>query len=398
MRVNFLDIKLTHKNIRELLFCIPFCAGSIFYFETTWIYFGFIVWFLLYAPKSLLSYKFIRMKIHNIGDCIPLLMVIVWFYGIFLGFLNVKNTENIYRNYFGMLLYITYPIILYYWNNLDSILSIIRKLSIYSSLVLGVVCIYSVITIFLNEGGLNPRLLMIVDIGMVAIRLHYAANAFLILSGAYIFITDSNNKNNIAAVLLFIYLLSFSKIFFIVLLMFLLLIAYLKIFRIRHLIIGILISFSLILSFYSLDQVLNFFIGIEFNNGNPRAEQAQYLIDDFTFFGHGLGAPLSNSNYVRDDFFDYSFELTYHNLIHKLGIFSLIIFFSYGYTVFRGVLLLNNKNNNSKIVGGLVLVLMSFALVGYANPIIFNPICVIEHLFALALLRVVSYKKMDQLS
>jgi hypothetical protein len=231
---------------------------------------------------------------------------------------------------------------------------------------------------------------MIGDIGMVAIRLHYAANAFLILSGAYIFIADLKNK--IAAVLIGIYLLSFSKIYIIVFLIFIFLIAYLKKNGMRYLITGILASSILIFYYAPFDQLLNFFIGIEFNDGNPRAEQAQYLIDDFTFLGHGLGAPLSNSNYVRDGVFDYSFELTYHNLIHKLGIFSLIIFFSYGYTVFRGIELIINKNNNSKMVGGLIIILMSYALVGYGNPIIFNPICVIEHLFALALLRAESDK------
>ena len=77
-------------------------------------------------------------------------------------------------------------------------------------------------------------------------------------------------------------------------------------------------------------QLLYTFSSEESSN-NIRTEQASFLIREFSLFGSGLGSSLE-SGYSRDST-GYGFELTYLNIIHKLGVFSMALFLYYLSTI-----------------------------------------------------------------
>jgi hypothetical protein len=127
-------------------------------------------------------------------------------------------------------------------------------------------------------------------------------------------------------------------------------------------------------------------IGYSFSGeegGNAiRSEQFDYLASEFTWFGNGLGATL-RSGYTRDDT-GYGFELTYLNVIHKLGVWSVFLFGAYLLTMllaisrlWRGVQVLPA----AFAVGS-----MGFLVVGAANPLLLSPTAVTLHCIAIFVL------------
>jgi hypothetical protein len=106
-----------------------------------------------------------------------------------------------------------------------------------------------------------------------------------------------------------------------------------------------------------------------------RDEQRSFLINEFSFFGSGLGAVLK-SGYSRD-VLGYSFELNYENLFHKIGVFSFIVFLSYSLT-FLIIFKKYFKTGDSNIFG-MSLGLFFFLIPGYGNPILFAPTTVVLH-------------------
>lgn len=88
------------------------------------------------------------------------------------------------------------------------------------------------------------------------------------------------------------------------------------------------------------------------------------MLDDLSFWGKGLGATISGI--VRSQDAPYGFELTYINLIHKFGVFSLFLFGGWAYMFFRSICILwKSKNIESVIV---------FSSLGYMFPSIGNPL------------------------
>ena len=55
----------------------------------------------------------------------------------------------------------------------------------------------------------------------------------------------------------------------------------------------------------------------------PEDEQIDASLSELTFFGKGLGASFTTPALIRDSDLPYALEITYFNLSHKIGIFSL---------------------------------------------------------------------------
>jgi hypothetical protein len=127
-------------------------------------------------------------------------------------------------------------------------------------------------------------------------------------------------------------------------------------------------------------------IGYSFSGeegGNAiRSAQFDYLTSEFTFFGNGLGATL-RSGYQRDDT-GYGFELTYLNLIHKLGIWSAFLFGAYSLTLFLAIVRL--WRGVQVIPAAFVVGSMGFLVVGAANPLLLSPTAVTLHSVAIFVL------------
>lgn len=123
------------------------------------------------------------------------------------------------------------------------------------------------------------------------------------------------------------------------------------------------------------------FSGKETGN-NIRIDQYDYLVAELAWFGKGLGATLA-SGYSRDDN-GYGFELTYVNLVHKLGIFVIPLFLSYFVTVFQAMKNLLGKSFRESNV--LALGLVGYLVVGIGNPILLSTTSVLLHCMAMYLL------------
>ena len=126
---------------------------------------------------------------------------------------------------------------------------------------------------------------------------------------------------------------------------------------------------GLLMNSFSNDEVSNI----------VRAEQFNKIVEDFSFFGSGLGSSLS-SGYKRDAT-GYGFELTFLNLIHKLGFFVLPLFLSYATTIIASI---------DRIIHGFqvkesyfIIGCMVYLIPGSGNPILLSPQAVILHCIAM---------------
>ena len=102
---------------------------------------------------------------------------------------------------------------------------------------------------------------------------------------------------------------------------------------------------------------------------------------ELRLFGTGLGGAISSStNYVRDPIKIYASELSYLNLIQKLGIVSSLVFFSYFYSLaimLKSLWSLDDKYfMNAAFVG-----MLSFLFPAIGNPNLFSFVFVILHVF-----------------
>ena len=116
-----------------------------------------------------------------------------------------------------------------------------------------------------------------------------------------------------------------------------------------------------------------------------RSEQSAYIVQEFTVFGSGLGGILE-SGYTRSgESSAYGFELSYHSLIHKIGVIALIPFLIYIYTVILALYLIFKSTDAFYPV--LALGAMGYLIPSYGNPMLFSPIAVVMHCLALFWLR-----------
>lgn len=129
------------------------------------------------------------------------------------------------------------------------------------------------------------------------------------------------------------------------------------------------------------DVIVYTFSDEEISNAK-RAEQADYILDELTFWGAGLGAGL-DSGYTRASE-PYAFELSYHSILHKLGFMALPLFFAYFYCFFKSALGIFLYSNGLRFAFSLGL--MGYAIVGIGNPILLGGLGVLYHVVSLYLL------------
>jgi hypothetical protein len=127
--------------------------------------------------------------------------------------------------------------------------------------------------------------------------------------------------------------------------------------------------------------VENIFSPVEYGN-SIRMEQIEWLINDLTFWGHGLGASIEG--YQRHSEKTYGFEVIYLNLVHKFGVISIILFACYALTIFiilRNIWSKQNVKNSVISLGG-----MTYLIPSLGNPLLFHPLVVVLHVISLYLL------------
>ena len=121
-------------------------------------------------------------------------------------------------------------------------------------------------------------------------------------------------------------------------------------------------------------------------SNNSRYAMANKFGDELTFFGEGWGATFESSLLRSRDASGYSSELSYLNLMHKIGIVSFIFFAFYGWLFTLIITLLKRKKYNYKGSALISLGMITYLFTSIGNPSLFAPIYVFMTVLVLHLI------------
>lgn len=339
-------------------------------------------------------------------DYIAISFILVWIYGLIVGFLRGNNTNYVAANFAGMICYLLYFIL----TRVNIKMELLTKVLLFSGFI---VCFISVYKLFSFIFGFSLPLLSSIlssDVGISStgqFRIYFptltVAYSLLGIS-LYTFLFPSRDYDlfslNHRLISLFFLVLSIISLFFV---------SSSKGFMLGGIFITILIpmiiytrgvvnlklnkSFLLLLFFFVTIVIsllyFDYFSIFEmmFNRDDvanqDRYDQLGYIVNDFSFFGKGLGATVPGI--VRSEDTPYGFELTYINLIHKFGIFSLILFFNWIYmaTILIKFIYIKKSVHYSVVA----LSSMGYMLPSIGNPLLMHPSLVILNCLSLYYIR-----------
>lgn len=361
--------------------------------------FSFITIFIVYV------YMGGKAQLHKLSmpDYIPFAIFLSWLYGLVLGSFNGVESGNILRNFFGMSIYLFYYFLLLTRPSRRSIFNVIVAAAVFNIVY---ALIYFVRYWFLGgmaaqdidfDGGLSAIFRSYYSIGVLILGPVLAVCIVSMFERSIIPVCRNLNRVILFFVSLFCVFImvgtTASKGFAlsVVFLVFFLSSAFLcrSIFTKKQYVFGWAISIlavlfcAFIVTSTPVGEQIKYSLSSQESSNSVRNEQRERLSDEFSFFGSGLGARL-DSGYQRDDR-GYGFELTYENIIHKLGVVSIIPFSAFIFTlIWVWMNLFVGKDMLfSSISGGLLIYLIP----SYGNPMLFSPFCVVMHCLALYLLR-----------
>jgi hypothetical protein len=414
----YILVLLSSNFPNEIYYLLFFLMGFFLIFKATIL--------PLFLKKTLKKNRF---KFRYWTDLIPLIFFVVWIYGIFIGFLMGNKSEYISRNFFGMITYLTYYMIV----------SQISKKNLYKA-----IYISSIIVITQNITLVFIRDILSIDIftnGAVELifgklssgastgqeRIYYPGQMLIfgytslaasrILSSQNLLPATTRMKKvvnrflnhlpifrKISATLSFfigIYVMVFvpaSKGYLLGLIVLVLVIIAglsfsfrkLKIKRGFIVFVAVTAGVSLFFLGSNYSNILSSIFDSEDVANAARYDQLSYLVNDIHFFGNGLGAVLPDG-YQRNSDLPYGFELTYINLLHKFGAFSILLYGGYLVTLVKSFQFLRKKDFPLEY-SSYALGIMFFMFPSIGNPLLMNPQMILLHCSALALVRDIEYK------
>jgi hypothetical protein len=339
----------------------------------------------------------------NVGfknlDLIPLTFIIIWIYGIIIGYINEVPQIYLFRNFAGMFVYVVYYTFRSYRIDVNIIYKTISWVALIGFFELIYILIRSLSTgsILLVTG---ERLLFCALQFIVFIPFCVILGNLFFPVGNFKRIFYTNNKLVLAVISILSFVMSvivsFSKG---MILSAGAIIAFLIVTRILKgvnkkfglmIFLVILMIFVIVVQFDLYETLEELFSGREVSN-ETRNIQLDYIVNDFKFMGNGLGSGLTNSYYTRADDAPYAFELSFVNIIHKFGVLAIPLFYGYlktFYVIFKSL-----GNDAYKNLGSLfALALMIYIFPSIGNPFLFAPLCVFCHCLALYILRQTSYR------
>jgi len=376
-------------------------------FNTGLCYVLIIILFLL-TPFYLFQNKF-RIPFAKIEDLIPLSFIIIWIYGLILGFYNGNKPSYIIANFAGMSCYF-----IYYLLTINKVPKnrLIKILIIASCSTCAIVLIYfvfeiigvdsSFLTPFLGEvsrGSSTGQARIYVTGLTVAYTIFVISLSYFLFSKSERFyITDYMNLSKkyywifLFVTIFALFFVTASKgfllggIFFIICLP--------PLFYLKRLLQGyfslrlffffsFLVIMVIIFIYSGYSDILTNMFDSEDSSNATRYLQLVYLQDTLKFWGNGLGAIIIG--HARNDEAEYGFELTYINLIHKFGIISIILFLNWLYVIIKSFKNIYLRKNVFYSVAALGTLGYLFPSIG--NPLLMHPACVILNCIALYFIR-----------
>lgn len=372
--------------------------GSLGLASTT---FQYVVLLLLglYCLSNLKNYRITTM---SFLDLIPVLMFCCWLYGVLIALINGVEIENVFRNFFGMVIY------LYYYAFL---LLKIKNKALYRALVIAAAVnvsysMYYFSVWFISDPiadipsaySYSNRFRSYYSTGIMVIFPVLSCLLFSKLSGAFSY--DKAMAGLYKGFWFPFLIASFSIVFttfskgFILAFVFLFF-GLVLIFVFRSFVVSknyfsswvvlgsVVLFFSLLFMLTPVGNEVEYMYSSEELSNNTRSIQRQYLIDEYSFEGAGLGARLE-SGYERDSR-GYGFETTYENVIHKFGMISIVIFF-----LLLAPLVISIKNMvffKNVYYSSISFGLMLYLIPSIGNPMLFSPMFVVMHILSIKFLR-----------
>ena len=378
------------------LFLSNLSAGAQSY--PSYILYFFLLLFL--ALMQVVKPIFTRTKIYQIVDWIPYVFLLTWLYGGILGLVLENDFLFIVRNFAGMIFYSFYYILLLMKIRKSSLVKVILFSGLFYSIGSIAIFLFYIPSVDIIQFGIGRQRLLS-SVGAIV--------AFPLLSIILANVLDQNLNSNSDEKLRNWFKILFSKPispFVLIFLLFTTIILPLgkgnalgflfiigvlllnKVKNFRSVVVKLLFLAVLSLSLVLINNQLSDLLGVfnVFSGTDPsnilRFEQFKIMISDLTFFGKGLGGTIKG--YARGEF-AYGFEISYLNLIHKFGFFSIFLFIGYAFCI---VLPINRifKNVN-KNVNYLVIGLMTFLFPALGNPMLFSASSCMMHCIAMYFLR-----------
>mgnify|MGYP001031685130 FL=1 len=373
-----------------------FKKNKFSFFDKSIFYIVFGIWLFIdqeskvisYSPLMILFLYFITNIIfkrkraryyNNQFKYFPFFLLIAWLYGVIIGLLF--NNDNVFVNNVGILFFGTYYFISHNKLTNNQLYRILVNLT-------GIGCFFYMLNIkqFIQESISNYQF---------GDRLGYNTIGIFVITLLPLLLNNLffRNKENliitkkIINVLFFILVFTIGVIFTaskgiylsIIVILFLL-----TIFRFGTLNWPIIVfSIYIILVYLNLDfSVLTIFGESDVSNVS-RFKMINRILPELTFFGEGWGARYIDSYIAGRDSAGYSTELSYLNLIHKIGIVSLVFFMFYMWTFFHIVKLLAKKNIKLLSSGLMAFGLVTYLFTSIGNPSLFSPTFVFMNVLAL---------------
>lgn len=328
---------------------------------------------------------------------LPLLVFFTWVYGVLLGLSKGVVVEHAFSNFAGLSVYLIFYVF-FFWVDLETS----RKALFWASIIASVFALYSVLEravtgdLVVSGDSISsgrvvfsgaflyvvPFLLMYLmsispgesftpTVGKVAL-INKIKKFFLFMVFSFTLIVPALSKG---------FILVYCFLFF---LFFIVGSCYACIEKRTNRIFLILFFFVFLfalglLLWTDFFEIMIFSLSSKEASNSVRSEQFDYLLNEWSIEGAGLGSSLI-SGYSRDET-GYGFELTYINIVHKLGVFALPLFASYIVPVVFGFKCIFTKGR--RVIGGWVLGLMAYLVPGAANPMLLAPEFVVMHFIAL---------------
>lgn len=361
------------------------------------IYLVFCVWIfgdaankpLIYSPLGILLFYHLlnlflgrrRVMYYNkFFKIFPLILILVWIYGVFVGLLN--DNDYVFTNNVGILFFGTYYFLSYNKLTVNQILKILFNLSLISSLYYLAHFSFDGLAFKLGrQGGFSVMTLFPATIIPYSIY--------------YIFFTEEKRTIVVSkyALVIVLLLISFVTVFLVfskgILLSLIITILALsarqyynrKLTKFPWLLVLVLVPL-IILNTRSTDNQITIF-GAHEGSNELRYDFAHVIIKELSYQGKGWGAPFIDPYLRHRNGLGYSSELSYLNLIHKIGIFSLVYFSFYIWTLFQiWKCLVSNKSQ--KINTGLLSMgLITYLFLSLGNPTLFAPAFVFMHVLSI---------------
>ena len=340
--------------------------------------------FIIYSPLLILFMYYIFNKLigrknenyyNKLFKYFPFLLLITWFYGVFVGILN--GNDNVFVNNAGILFFASYYFIADNNLGVNQLKKIIFNLTIASTIYylfnIGTDILSQIkITSFgLRLGGYSiPGIFSATLLPLLFNNILFKISKRIIIKNIYI-----NYILLILVVLVSVILVS-SKGIYLIILVTLSILFYYKLRQIKFmfwvfLFITIFLLSSLVVNEIDFDKFVIFSSTDESNLA--RYDMLDAMWNELNFLGYGWGAKFQSIVLSSRDISGYSSELSYMNLIHKIGFFSSIFFLFYGWLLVNIIRLIKSKKNDIIGTGLISLGMVTYLFTSIGNPSLFFP-------------------------